>query len=181
MAYWKYCHSESNKVSDLKVNRDVVHGRSRERILISIVDRTEFFHYLSGRQVSIFNLLSFRLVLVLSRENWRRERPEENNLCFVPCSHKKLFLLGSISPAHKYFKSDEIIYQENENKRQFYEAENTISRILGKSTEAVKIKLWLERAPGGVLRSDAWSSKDLWTEWKILIALQMALRWEIGG
>lgn len=151
--------SWNNEVRDLKISLEVDYGLSREetprRILISTADREEFY-CLSGR--ASVHLQSSSLLSGSCPESWelkeKWERAEENNLCFVPCSHKKVFLLGSISLAHKYFKSDEIIYQENENKRQVYESQKTrTSRIfLGNLSKQLKLSFGAWKRPGGVTK-----------------------------
>lgn len=112
-----------------------------ERILISTVDRTEFF-YLSGR--ASVHLQSSSLssgprpgVVRTEREKW--ERPEENNLCFVPCSHKKLFYWDPFPLHINILNQAKLFTRKMKTKDSFTRQKTRFRGFLGNSPKQLKL------------------------------------------
>lgn len=148
--YWigilkNFVSHKEKKFRTSKRSLDVIPGRSREkkpeRILISTVDRTEFF-YLSGR--ASVHLQSSSLssgprpgVVRTEREKW--ERPEENNLCFVPCSHKKLFYWDPFPLHINILNQAKLFTRKMKTKDSFTRQKTRFRGFLGNSPKQLKL------------------------------------------
>lgn len=117
------------------------------RILISIADKTEIPAIYPEGQVSIFNLLPFRLVLVLNRENWKRdEKGQKKIICALFHAAIKNFFYWDPFPLHiNILNQTKLFTRKMKTKDSFTRQKTRFQGFLGNPPKAVKIKLWLER------------------------------------